>query len=139
MKLAKKLDYEDLRQPKFRSLIVTATEDSGGFFTSVELTIKVTDVNDNAPRFELPDYQAYNVYEDIDVGTTIPQVSATDMGTDRSTELVYSLDKEDFTINSQGVVYANKRLDVDVNNTHVLTVPATDEGGRLEPPRARPW
>ena len=41
VKLAKDLDYEDLRQPKQYSLIVTATEDSGGFSTSVELLIKI--------------------------------------------------------------------------------------------------
>ncbi|XP_037558353.1 neural-cadherin isoform X4 [Dermacentor silvarum] len=131
VKLAKELDYEDLRQPKSYSLIVTATEDSGGFSTSVELTIKVTDVNDNAPRFELPDYQAHNVDEDIAVGTSILQVSATDMDTGRNAELTYSLDKEDFTIDSRGVVYSNRRLDADVNNTYVLTVRATDRG---EPP-----
>lgn len=39
----------------------------------MQLTIKVTDVNDNAPRFELPDYQAHNVDEDVAVGTSILQ------------------------------------------------------------------
>lgn len=33
----------------------------------------MTDVNDNAPRFELPDYQAHNVDEDVAVGTSILQ------------------------------------------------------------------
>jgi len=37
VKLAKELDFEDLRQPHVYSLIVTATEDSGGFSTSVEV------------------------------------------------------------------------------------------------------
>ena len=41
VKLAKELDFEDLRQPHIYQLLVTATEDSGGFSTSVELTIKV--------------------------------------------------------------------------------------------------
>lgn len=71
VKLAKELDFEDLRQPHIYQLLVTATEDSGGFSTSVELTIKVSDVNDNAPKFELPDYQAHNVDEDIKIGTYI--------------------------------------------------------------------
>ena len=53
---------------------MTATEDSGGFSTSVELTIRVSDVNDNAPKFELPDYQAHNVDEDIKPGTSILKV-----------------------------------------------------------------
>jgi hypothetical protein len=40
VKLAKELDFEDLRQPHIYQLLVTATEDSVGFSTSVELTIK---------------------------------------------------------------------------------------------------
>lgn len=39
VKLAKELDFEDLRQPHIYSLVVTATEDSGGFSTSVEVNI----------------------------------------------------------------------------------------------------
>lgn len=39
VKLAKELDFEDLRQPHVYSLVVTATEDSGGFSTSVEVRI----------------------------------------------------------------------------------------------------
>jgi hypothetical protein len=38
VKLAKELDFEDLRQPHVYSLMVTATEDSGGFSTSVEVS-----------------------------------------------------------------------------------------------------
>lgn len=38
VKLAKELDFEDLRQPHVYSLVVTATEDSGGFSTSVEVS-----------------------------------------------------------------------------------------------------
>lgn len=39
VKLAKELDFEDLRQPHVYSLVVTATEDSGGFSTSVEVNV----------------------------------------------------------------------------------------------------
>lgn len=39
VKLAKELDFEDLRQPHVYSLIVTATEDSGGFSTTVGVCI----------------------------------------------------------------------------------------------------
>lgn len=42
VKLAKELDFEDLRQPHVYTLIVTATEDSGGFSTSVEVNITIT-------------------------------------------------------------------------------------------------
>jgi hypothetical protein len=37
VRLAKDLDFEDLRQPHVYQLQVTATEDSGGFSTSVEV------------------------------------------------------------------------------------------------------
>ena len=128
VKLAKELDYEEMRQPKQYSLLVTATEDSGGFSTSVELTIQVTDVNDNAPRFELPDYQAHNIDEDIAIGTRILTVNATDADRGQNAEIVYSLDRDEFSIDEKGIIYSNKRLDADVNNTYQLIVRATDKG-----------
>ncbi|GFY53896.1 neural-cadherin [Trichonephila inaurata madagascariensis] len=131
VKLAKDLDYEDLRQPKKYLLQITAAEESGGFQTSVELNIDVTDVNDNSPRFEVPDYQSYGVPEDVPIGTSILLVSATDADSGKNADIVYSLDKEDFTIDSRGVIYSNKRLDADIVNTYELTVRAVDKG---EPP-----
>lgn len=128
VKLAKDLDYEDLRQPKSYSLLITATEDSGGFSTSVDLTIAVSDVNDNPPRFEVPDYQAHGIAEDVDIGTSILQVSATDADSGRNSEIEYSLDIDDFTIDSRGVIYSNKRLDADIIHTYTLTVKAVDRG-----------
>ncbi|RZF43965.1 hypothetical protein LSTR_LSTR013671, partial [Laodelphax striatellus] len=118
VKLAKELDFEDLRQPHVYSLIVTATEDSGGFSTSVELTIRVTDVNDNAPKFELPAYQAHNVDEDIPLGTSI---------------LKYHVSDDHFAVDSNGIVNNNKQLDADNNNAYYeIVVTAKDKG---EPPK----
>lgn len=85
-------------------------------------------VNDNAPRFELPDYQAHNIDEDIPIGTSILQVSATDADTGRNAEITYSVDKEEFTIDDKGVIYSNKRLDADITNIYQMTVRATDKG-----------
>ncbi|XP_022238578.1 neural-cadherin-like [Limulus polyphemus] len=128
VKLAKDLDYEDLRQPQTYFLVVTATEDSGGFSTSVDLTITVHDVNDNPPRFELPDYQAHNVDEDIPQGTSVLQVSASDMDSDKNAEITYTIESQVFTIDNRGIIYSNKRLDADVNNTYEFTVEAIDHG-----------
>ena len=89
VKLAKELDFEDLRQPHIYQLLVTATEDSGGFSTSVELTIRVSDVNDNAPKFELPDYQAHNIDEDIPIGTSILKVKASDADSGSNADIAY--------------------------------------------------
>lgn len=128
IKLAKELDYEDIRQPKLYNLRVNASEDSGGHHSSTEVTITILDVNDNAPRFELPDYQVYNVLEDVKIGTKIHTISASDADSGRNAELEYSIDRNEFTIDSRGNILTSRRLDADVNNTYVLTVKATDKG-----------
>ena len=131
--MAKELDFEDLRQPHIYQLLVTATEDSGGFSTSVELTIKVSDVNDNAPKFELPDYQAHNVDEDIPIGTSILKVKAADADSGSNADIEYYVSDDHFTVNSKGIVSNAKRLDADSNNAYYeFVVTAKDRG---EPPR----
>ncbi|XP_071875827.1 neural-cadherin-like isoform X1 [Bombus fervidus] len=133
VKLAKELDFEDLRQPHIYSLSVTATEDSGGFSTSVELTIRVSDVNDNAPKFELPDYQAHNVDEDISLGTSILKVKATDADSGANAEIEYLVSDDHFSVDSSGIIVNNKQLDADNNNAYYeFVVTAKDKG---EPPK----
>lgn len=128
IKLAKDLDYEDIRQPKSYILQVNASEDSGGSISSTDVTIGVTDVNDNSPRFELPDYQVYNVLEDVKIGTKITTILATDLDSGKNAEIDYSIDRPEFSIDSRGNIITSRRLDADVNNTYVLTVKATDRG-----------
>lgn len=129
VKLAKELDFEDLRQPHVYSLIVTATEDSGGFSTSVELTIRVTDVNDNAPKFELPDYQAHNVDEDIALGTSILKVKATDSDSGFNAEIEYLVSDNHFSVDANGIISNDKQLDADNNNAYYeFVVTAKDKG-----------
>ena len=128
IRLAKELDYEDVRQPRSYALRVNASEDSGGFTSSTDVTIGIQDVNDNAPRFELPDYQVYGVLEDVKIGTKITTISASDADSGRNAEIEYSIDRNEFSIDSRGNILTSRRLDADVNNTYVLTVKATDKG-----------
>ncbi|XP_072382275.1 neural-cadherin-like [Diabrotica undecimpunctata] len=129
VKLAKELDFEDLRQPHVYSLVVTATEDSGGFSTSVELTIRVTDVNDNAPKFELPDYQAHNVDEDLPPGTSILKVKAMDSDSGTNAEIEYLVSDDHFSVDPTGIISNNKQLDADNNNAYYeFVVTAKDKG-----------
>ncbi|KAL7286523.1 hypothetical protein TKK_0019259 [Trichogramma kaykai] len=129
VKLAKELDFEDVRQPHIYQLLVTATEDSGGFSTSVELTIRVSDVNDNAPKFELPDYQAHNVDEDIPLGTSILKVKATDADSGANAEIEYLVSDDHFSVDSNGIIVNNKQLDADNNNAYYeFIVTAKDKG-----------
>ncbi|XP_063984429.1 neural-cadherin isoform X1 [Diachasmimorpha longicaudata] len=129
VKLAKELDFEDVRQPHIYTLVVTATEDSGGFSTSVELTIRVSDVNDNAPKFELPDYQAHNVDEDIALGTSILKVKATDADSGSNADIEYLVSDDHFSVDSSGLIVNNKQLDADNNNAYYeFVVTAKDKG-----------
>ncbi|XP_063604101.1 neural-cadherin-like [Penaeus indicus] len=134
VKLAKELDFEDVRQPHIYQLVITATEDSGGFSTSVDLTIKVTDVNDNPPKFDLPDYQAHNIDEDIPIGSSILKVKARDDDSGTNAEIVYSVSDDHFRVDNKGVIYNRRTLDADDNNAYYeFVVTATDRG---EPAKA---
>ncbi|XP_078049941.1 neural-cadherin isoform X3 [Augochlora pura] len=133
VKLAKELDFEDLRQLHIYTLTVTATEDSGGFSTAVELTIRVSDVNDNAPKFELPDYQAHNVDEDITLGSSILKVKAADADSGSNAEIEYLVSDDHFSVDKNGIIVNNKQLDADNNNAYYeFVVTAKDKG---EPPK----
>ncbi|KAK8735113.1 hypothetical protein OTU49_005498, partial [Cherax quadricarinatus] len=129
VKLAKELNFEDVRQPHIYQLVVTATEDSGGFSTAVDLTIKVTDVNDNPPKFDLPDYQAHNIDEDIPIGSSILRVKARDEDSGTNAEITYSVSDDHFRVDNKGIIYNRKTLDADDNNAYYeFMVTATDRG-----------
>lgn len=51
-------------------------------------------MNDNAPKFELPDYQAHNVDEDIPLGTSILKVKAMDADSGKNAEIEYFVSGE---------------------------------------------
>lgn len=99
------------------------------FYRTLQLTIRVTDVNDNAPKFELPDYQAHNVDEDIPLGTSILKVKAMDADSGENAEIEYNVSDDHFAVDASGIVNNNKQLDADNNNAYyefVLT--AKDKG-----------
>ena len=53
---------------------------------------------------------------------------ATDLDQGKNAEITYSLNRDEFYIDEKGVIYSNKRLDYDNNNTYQLVVSATDKG-----------
>lgn len=69
--------------------MIAETQCDHFIFNFPQLTIRVTDVNDNAPKFELPDYQAHNVDEDIPLGTSILKVKAMDADSGKNAEIEY--------------------------------------------------
>lgn len=89
----------------------------------------MSDVNDNAPKFELPDYQAHNIDEDIPLGTSILKVKATDADSGINSEIEYMVADDHFSVDSNGEIVNNKQLDADNNNAYYeFIVTAKDKG-----------
>ena len=87
------------------------------------------DVNDNSPKFELPDYQTHNVEEDIPIGSELIRVKGTDADSGTNADLTYSVSDDHFRVDDKGVIYNNRVLDADNNNgLYQFLVTATDRG-----------
>ncbi|CAI5439270.1 unnamed protein product [Caenorhabditis angaria] len=127
--LTKNLDYDDPVLPKSHHLEVEALEDSKK--SRVDLNIRIVDVNDNPPTFTRPLYTA-QVREDIQINETILKVTAIDKDSGMNSEIVYSLDNKNFSINENGEISARVRLDADqFNERHFVyrfNVTAKDRG-----------
>ena len=59
-------------------------------YTAVVVIIHVIDVNDNAPAFEKPSYNAV-ITENRKVGSSVIQITAKDPDADSNGQVVYSL------------------------------------------------
>lgn len=116
------LDYERKSSYVF-SVIVR--DGNGGHATS-SLTVTVSDENDS-PDFIGTPYSA-SLDEDVPIGTTVLQVSATDQ--DTSDTLTYSLagnHNSDFSIGSNsGIITTAVALDYEAISSYSLTVSVTD-------------
>ena len=134
--VASGLDRETLASYR---LIVRAT-DAGtpSQFSSREVVITVTDVNDNDPIFTADPYQAI-IDEDVSVGSRVVQVKATDADEGVNSQIKYSITagemKEHFKIDEDsGFINTATKLDFESKESYLLTVKATDGG---DPQRSR--
>ncbi|XP_062873349.1 protocadherin Fat 3a isoform X1 [Trichomycterus rosablanca] len=142
IKLDKPLDHERTSVFRFK---VTATLQQGlvDSVSSVDVEVKVLDVNDNKPAFESNTYEA-SVSEGLPAGTRILQVQATDLDWSANGQVTYSLappgllgsasdDSRSeggfFTIDStSGWISTLKGLDHELVPAHNITVWAFDLG-----------
>ncbi|XP_073231929.1 cadherin EGF LAG seven-pass G-type receptor 1-like [Porites lutea] len=126
--VAKKLDREMVED---YSLVITAT-DGGNKSTSVNVSILVSDFNDNSPQFTSTDGYQFTVVE-ATAGLLVGSVKANDSDSGENAQIVYSLvstpTSNSFRINSStGEIFTNEALDREVLNTHLLIVQARDMG-----------
>ncbi|XP_056373086.1 protocadherin gamma-C5-like isoform X22 [Hyla sarda] len=131
--LEKSLDREEKAEHK---LILTAVD--GGDppkSGSTQITIKVFDINDNAPVFDQSSYKV-SVLENIPLNTVIIRLNATDLDEGPNGEISYSFDhnildsaKNIFKINSfTGEIVTKAVVDFEESDFYELYVKATDKG-----------
>ncbi|KAK7926355.1 hypothetical protein WMY93_008665 [Mugilogobius chulae] len=117
-------------------LVVKATDMAGqlgGLSGSTTVTIVITDVNDNPPRFPQKMYQ-FTVSEGAAVGTPVGQVMATDADMGENTDMTYlikeggDLFKVSTNVETQeAVVSIKKPLDFETKRTHNVVVEAVNK------------
>lgn len=121
------------REKKDSYQVVISCKDGGSpsLETRVTLTVNITDVNDNTPKFTSNLYTA-TVEENREPGQFITQVTALDADIGMNGDLTYSLPKEAqeyLRIHAKsGVVTSNTALDREKNATLRFTIFATDGG-----------
>ncbi|XP_072387451.1 protocadherin-like wing polarity protein stan isoform X2 [Diabrotica undecimpunctata] len=130
----KELDRE--HQPKYMFQVIANDQGVPPQSASASVVITVQDVNDNDPVFEPKIYESV-VAEDDSPGTPVATVTATDP--DEDSRLHYEITNGNtrgrFAITSQngrGLITIAQPLDYKQEKRYILTVTATDSGGRTD-------
>ncbi|XP_077398228.1 protocadherin Fat 3a isoform X4 [Festucalex cinctus] len=142
LKIDKLLDHEHIKEYHFK-VIATVQQAKLDSITSVDVHVKVLDLNDNKPSFEAVSYEA-TVLEGMPVGTRVIQVQAHDPDSAANGQVTYSLgtfihsegDSTElvamFSIDSNaGWISTRKNLDHESNPSYAFTVIASDLGEAL--------
>lgn len=131
VKIARRVDYEELPFPKQLSLSVRAighSDDNEVLTTTMRIVVKVNDLNDNSPKFS-SDFYSGNVSESAVFPHNILTVSAEDK--DSNSHVFYDVSghgSELFDIDSAGSIFIrrNVRLDRELESMYLLQVTASD-------------
>ncbi|XP_044577360.1 protocadherin-like wing polarity protein stan isoform X2 [Cotesia glomerata] len=130
----KQLDREICSRYQFTVVAIDSGEPPKSGSATVVITI--TDINDNDPKFESKNYEAV-VSEDDPPGTSVSLVTATDP--DEDSKIHYDItagnSRARFSITSQnggGLITVAQPLDYKQEKRFVLTVTASDSGGRMD-------
>ncbi|XP_013367606.1 PREDICTED: protocadherin gamma-B5 isoform X16 [Chinchilla lanigera] len=127
--LDKTLDRE---QQSYHRLVLTALDGGNPPLSgTTEIRIQVTDANDNPPVFNQEVYRV-SLPENMPLGTTVLQVSATDQDEGVNSEITYAFYRtgQVFTLNSKsGEIILQKTLDFEEIKEYSLVVEGRDGGG----------
>ncbi|XP_031408102.1 protocadherin Fat 3 [Meleagris gallopavo] len=138
IKLDKRLDHETNSAFHFK-VAATIQLDKVDIVLTVDVEVKVLDVNDNKPMFETASYDAI-IMEGMPIGTKLMQVKAVDVDSSANGQVTYTLAVESelekiteaFTIDSNsGWISTLKDLDHEKDPTFTFAVVASDLGETL--------
>ncbi|NXA55990.1 CAD22 protein, partial [Nothocercus julius] len=119
-------------------VVIRATDMAGqlgGLSGSTTVTIVVTDVNDNPPRFPQKMYQ-FSVVETAPVGTAVGRVKAEDSDVGENTDMTYQVKDEEgvemFRVitdsnTQEAVIMVQKPLDYESKKVHTVVVEALNK------------
>ncbi|XP_009951759.1 PREDICTED: protocadherin Fat 4-like, partial [Leptosomus discolor] len=118
------LDYESQN-----NYILNISLSDGNATDYATVFIKVTDVNDNSPVFDITS-TTINILENTPAGTSITSVSATDVDEGFNGIVVYTLKGGEgkMDINTSGIILLEKELDREKQGFYNVTVIASDQG-----------
>ncbi|KAF7668307.1 hypothetical protein LDENG_00013580 [Lucifuga dentata] len=127
LSILKALDREE--QEVYNLTIVAEDHGTPQLSTSQVLCVQVIDVNDEAPVFQLAEFET-QVMENQGPGTTVLTVTANDRDQGSNSHVTYGgVTEEGFVINPvTGVITTTKELDKEVQDHYTLTVYARDGG-----------
>uniref|UniRef100_A0A672J6D1 Uncharacterized protein n=1 Tax=Salarias fasciatus TaxID=181472 RepID=A0A672J6D1_SALFA len=110
--------------------ILRVNANDSAWSISTDVTIVVSDVNDNRPVFSDPFYSVV-LLENRQEEAFVLQVRATDADSGQNSEIFYFIDpsNEEFWVNSSsGEVYTKQELDYEAEHRHHLQIKAIDGG-----------
>uniref|UniRef100_A0A3B4E9G9 FAT atypical cadherin 1a n=1 Tax=Pygocentrus nattereri TaxID=42514 RepID=A0A3B4E9G9_PYGNA len=138
LKLAKRLDYEAIKWFQL-TIQVQGTEGSMEVMSVIDVNIHLKDVNDNSPQFDSFPYQSFLV-ENLSGGTSVVQVTATDLDSGVNGLVTYSLDEnqenpevlELFAVDSEtGWVTTVTEIDREKRNMYRIAIIAKDRAPEI--------
>lgn len=131
VKNSKFLDYE--LQHDIRLVVEAKTDGNPNLHGYCDVIIKLTDQNDNAPKFTQQQYTA-SVWEGDKKGTFVLQAVASDADQGQNSRILYHIvdgnHDNAFKIEPafSGIIRTNTVLDREIRDNYRITIIATDEG-----------
>ncbi|XP_059803490.1 cadherin-7a isoform X1 [Hypanus sabinus] len=126
------------REAKDRYLLVIQAKDMvgqmGGLSGTTSITVTLSDVNDNPPRFSRRFYQ-YNVPESLPVTSTVAKIKALDDDIGPNAEMEYKvIDGDGYSVlqiatdreTQEGIITLQKELDFEKKSSYSLKIEVTN-------------